>query len=53
LKALDANWDLAHDDGEEVCLTGQDIADCPKRSRAVLKFPDRLRLFLKQTGYMS
>ncbi len=52
-KALDANWDLAHDDGEEVCLTGQDIADCPKRSRAVLKFPDRLRLFLKQTGYMS
>jgi hypothetical protein len=51
LAALDANWDLAADQGEEVCLTGQPIEDCPRRKKAILKFPDRLKLFLEQTGY--
>lgn len=51
-KALDAHWDFASDQGEEVCLTGGDIDKCPRRERAVLNFPDRLKLFLKQTGYV-
>ncbi|MCB1485939.1 MAG: hypothetical protein KDJ88_00615 [Bauldia sp.] len=52
-RQLDAHWDLAADEGEEVCLKPMDIEDCPKRSRAVLKFPERLRLFLKRTQYIS
>ncbi len=48
---LSANWNSAADSGEEVCLTGGDPADCAKKSRAVLKFPERLKLFLEQTGY--
>ena len=48
---LDAKWDHASDDGEEVCLTGGAFEDCPRRQRAVLKFPDRLKLFLEQNGY--
>jgi len=51
-RQLNAHWDFANDQGEEVCLTGEDIADCARRNTAVLKFPDRLKLFLKQTGYM-
>jgi hypothetical protein len=51
--ALNANWDFAADQGEEVCLTGEDIDDCPRRQRVVLSFPERLQLFLRQTGYMS
>jgi hypothetical protein len=48
---LKANWDVVSDEGEEVCLTGGDIEDCPRRQRAVLKFPERLKLFLKRSGY--
>ncbi|HET7716292.1 MAG TPA: hypothetical protein VFK86_11755 [Bauldia sp.] len=48
---LDERWDHASDEGEEVCLTGGAIENCPKRQRAVLKFPDRLKLFLEQNGY--
>jgi len=51
-RQLTAHWDFASDQGEEVCLTGEDIADCPRQNKAVLNFPDRLKLFLKQTGYM-
>ena len=48
---LSANWNGAADQGEEVCLIGGDLDDCPKKSRAVLSFPERLKLFLEQTGY--
>ena len=48
---LDANWDHAGDAGEEVCLSGEPIEQCPRRQKAVLKFPDRLKLFLEQNGY--
>ena len=41
------------DEGEEVCLTGGEPEDCPKKNRAVLKFPERLKLFLEQNGYGS
>lgn len=51
--ALNANWDFESDEGEEVCLTGEDIADCSRRNRAVLNFPERLALFLRQAGYMT
>ncbi len=50
-EALDANWDHAADDGEEVCLVARPIEDCPRRQRAVLGFPERLKLFLEQNGY--
>jgi hypothetical protein len=46
---LNAKWDHASDEGEEVCPTGGEVEDCPKR--AVLKFPERLKLFLEQNGY--
>ena len=49
---LSSNWNADDDQGEEVCLTGETFDDCPERSRAVLKFPERLRLFLEQTGYL-
>ena len=52
-EALNANWDFESDVGEEVCLTGQDIADCSRRNRATLNFPERLALFLRQAGYMA
>ena len=52
-RQLNDNWDLAGDKGEEVCLVDKDIADCPKLSLAVLKFPERLKLFLQRPGYMS
>ena len=45
------HWNLAEDEGEETCLTGGDIDACPKKDRKVLKFPDRLKLFLDQHGY--
>lgn len=48
---LNAKWNHAADEGEEICLTGGDVEDCPRRQRAVLKFPDRLKLFLEQNGY--
>lgn len=46
-----AHWDLSKDQGEETCLTGGDIDDCPANDKQVLKFPDRLKLFLDQHGY--
>lgn len=49
---LSLNWDSAADKGEEACLTGEPLEECPAKSRAVLKFPERLRLFLEQTGYL-
>jgi hypothetical protein len=52
-KDLNARWDLSKDEGEEVCLTGGEPEDCPAKSRAVLKFPERLKLFLEQTGYLT
>jgi hypothetical protein len=51
-RQLSSNWNSAADQGEEVCLTGQVLEDCPPKSRVVLKFPERLRLFLEQTGYV-
>lgn len=48
---LSANWNSAADPGEEVCLTGGDLDACAKKNRAVLSFPERLKLFLEQTGY--
>jgi len=52
MREVRARWNLADDEGEEVCLTGGDPEDCAKKNRAVLKFPDRLELFLRQTGYL-
>lgn len=51
-KQLASNWDQTADSGEEVCLTGEYLDDCPKKNRAVLPFPERLKLFLEQNGYM-
>jgi hypothetical protein len=51
LKELTAHWNLAKDEAQEVCLTGGEPEDCPKKQRATLKFPDRLKLFLDQKGY--
>jgi len=48
---LDANWDHEADAGEEVCLIAKPIEECPRRQKATLKFPDRLKLFLEQSGY--
>jgi hypothetical protein len=48
---LTDNWNAAADAGEEVCVTGGDIDACAKKDRAVLPFPDRLKLFLEQNGY--
>jgi hypothetical protein len=50
-RAVLDHWKLANDSGEETCLTGGDIDKCPKKDRKVLKFPDRLKLFLEQHGY--
>ncbi len=52
-RQLKAHWDYAHDAGEETCLTGADLDTCPKSEIKVLKFPDRLKLFLDQNGYRS
>ncbi|MBN9009718.1 MAG: hypothetical protein J0H63_06110 [Rhizobiales bacterium] len=48
---LTEHWDLKTDEGEEVCTSGADIDSCPKAQRVVMKFPDRLKLFLQQNGY--
>jgi hypothetical protein len=52
LKELDARWNLAKDEGEEVCLTGGEPENCARKNRTILKFPERLKLFLKQSGYL-
>jgi hypothetical protein len=46
------NFDVASDEGEQVCVTGGEPEDCQPSDLAVLKFPDRLKLFLQQTGYL-
>jgi hypothetical protein len=46
-----ANWDLAKDRGAAACTTGADIEKCPRKNRKVLKFPDRLKIFLDANGY--
>jgi hypothetical protein len=50
-QALQKRWDSKTDEGEEVCLTGPDIDACRKQDLKVLKFPERLKLFLDQNGY--
>ena len=32
-------------------MTGGDLDACARKNRAVLSFPERLKLFLEQTGY--
>lgn len=51
MKALRAHWNLKTDEGEETCLSGQQVEQCPRDQIKVLKFPDRLQLFLDQAGY--
>ena len=50
-KELNARWNFAKDAGEEVCPNGDDPDKCPKKLRKVMKFPERLKLFLDQNGY--
>ena len=50
-QALLDHWDDAADAGEETCTSGDDLDRCPKSDRRVLKFPDRLKLFLARHGY--
>jgi hypothetical protein len=45
------NWNLAKDTGAPACLTGAELEKCPRKSRKVLKFPDRLKIFLDASGY--
>ncbi len=51
-QALNDHWDFAADAGEMTCLSGDDLDACPKRDRKLLKFPDRLKLFLGRHGYV-
>lgn len=51
MKALREHWDFKRDEGEEACLTGQQLDQCPRDKIKVMKFPDRLQLFLEQAGY--
>lgn len=48
---LNEHWDLAADQGEEACVTGEDLEVCPEDKIQTLKFPEQLRLFLTQNGY--
>lgn len=48
---LNAHWDLANDAGEEVCPDGTDSDSCDPKQRVTMKFPERLRAFLKANGY--
>ncbi len=51
-RELTEHWNLAADEGEDWCLDNVEIFDdCPLSRRAVLKFPERLKLFLEWTGY--
>jgi hypothetical protein len=49
--ALNRHWNLADDEGEETCLTGGEPEDCPRKDLAIVKFPERLKLFLDENGY--
>lgn len=48
---INANWDFKTDEGEEVCTTGGEPEDCETADLKMLKFPERLRLFLTEAGY--
>jgi hypothetical protein len=50
-QAITAHWDAAHDPGDQVCPNGDDPEQCDKSVVKVLKFPERLRLFLTTAGY--
>jgi hypothetical protein len=50
-KELLQNWDLAKDRGAPACITGAELEKCPRKSRKVLKFPERLKIFLDANGY--
>jgi hypothetical protein len=49
--SLVEHWDAKADAGEDVCVTGGELEDCPSKNVAHLRFPDRLKLFLDQSGY--
>jgi hypothetical protein len=48
---INAHWDFTHDEGEEACPDGDDPDNCAAKDRKVMKFPERLRLFLNANGY--
>ena len=48
---LYGRWNFAEDEGEEACPNGDDPDACAKKDRKVLKFPERLRLFLTDADY--
>jgi hypothetical protein len=50
-QAINAHWNFAADPGEPVCPNGDDPDQCDKKDQKVMKFPDRLRLFLTSEGY--
>ena len=50
-RALVEHWDAKGDRGEDVCVSGGELEDCQKKNIAHLRFPERLKLFLDQTGY--
>ena len=50
-QAINAHWDFTNDPGDEVCPNGDDPDQCDKKDLKVLKFPERLRLFLDGAGY--
>jgi hypothetical protein len=49
--SLVEHWDAKADAGEDVCVTGGELEDCPRKNIAHLRFPDRLKLLLDETGY--
>ncbi len=48
---LNKHWDAANDPGEEACPNGDDPSTCDVKDQKVMKFPERLRLFLASRGY--
>ena len=48
---LNANWDFATDEGQEICLTGGQPEDCAEDQLKTVKFPEQLQLFLAENGY--
>ena len=48
---INSHWDFTTDEGEEVCPNGDEPDQCARKERKVLKFPERLRLFLASAGY--
>ena len=48
---INSHWDFTTDEGEEVCPNGDDPDLCARKERKIMKFPERLRLFLASNGY--